>query len=242
MPFDHILSSILESLQKDHLHHGIWPDGRNLDDQVRQKLMRIAKDFVNDHEIPKNVITDITVTGSMANFNWTSYSDIDLHILLDYRKVEECEEILSDYYNMAKSQWNDKHKITIFDHEVEIYVQDSAEPHHSTGVYSLMNGRWLTKPDPLQKGKKPSDAAVQRKTEKLMHRINKIDIRDEHAQQLADELMQIIRDMRMEGLRGEGEYSIENLVFKQLRNNGYLDKLKSSGMKAYDKRMSIDDK
>ena len=39
-----------------------------------------------------------------------------------------------------------------------------------------------------------------------------------------------------------GEYSVENLAFKTLRRNGYLEKLSNAKTDAYDKMMSIEDK
>lgn len=241
MDFEHLLSLIHESLSKDHLHKGLWPDGVHLNESVGHRLQKIASDFIKEHDIPQEAITDVIITGSMANYNWTNYSDIDLHILVDYKQFEQCEEILSDYYKLAKSQWNDKHSITIFEHEVEIYIQDTDEAHHSTGVYSLKYGEWITKPSRERAGAKPRQEAILRKAKKLMHKISNINITDKNAKNQADSLMKFIKDMRMEGLKQEGEYSLENLVFKHLRNNGYLDKLSSYGVRSYDKQLSIEE-
>jgi len=239
MDFVSKLISIFESTKKGHLHQQLWPDGKHIDGDVRIRLDKIANDFINDHEIPSEAIIDIILTGSMANYNWTSYSDIDLHILVDFEQQEECEHILSDYYNVAKSLWNDKHHITIFDHEVEIYVQDSNEAHYSTGVYSLKKNKWITKPSKEQTSIKPNQEAVERKARRLASKVSSINASDKDAESQAKKLMQYIKDMRMEGLRNEGEYSIENLAFKYLRNKGYLEKLSSLSIKSYDHKLSV---
>ena len=41
--------------------------------------------------------------------------------------------------------------------------------------------------------------------------------------------------MRKEGLAREGEFSVENLVFKKLRGEGYIEKLIDLISKAYTK-------
>ena len=45
-----------------------------------------------------------------------------------------------------------------------------------------------------------------------------------------------IKDGRQAGLEREGEYSIENLVFKLLRRNGYIQRIMDVRKKAYDKQ------
>ena len=45
-----------------------------------------------------------------------------------------------------------------------------------------------------------------------------------------------IKEGRKAGLEKEGEFSIENLVFKLLRRNGYIQKIMDIRRKAYDKQ------
>ena len=227
--------------QNRQLYPGLWSKNGDLDNQVADNLKQIADDFIEEHDIPQDAITDITITGSMANYNWTKYSDIDLHILVDFDQVDDNGQFLNDYFKLAKTNWNNKHDIKICDHEVEIYVQDAQEPHHSTGVYSLQDGEWIEQPSKSKMGDKPDPKAVERKTKRIITKISNINVKDRDAQDQAAELMDDIKEMRMEGLRSDGENSLENLVFKNLRNYGYLDELISIGTKSYDKQLSIDD-
>jgi hypothetical protein len=235
------LNDISQTVQQPHseLHDKIWLRDGHLNEEVYDSLIEIANDFIDKHHIPDDSIEDITITGSMANYNWSKYSDVDLHILIDFTKIDEDSEILDDYYNLAKKQWNDKHNITIFGHEVEIYVQDVSEPHHSTGVYSLRHEKWLKKPhkDHIDK---PNIRSVERKAYRIINKIKSIDIDDPAAHETANDLMDLIRDMRKEGLQTGGEYSVENMTFKYLRNAGYLEYLSSLNTKSYDKELSID--
>ncbi len=40
-----------------------------------------------------------------------------------------------------------------------------------------------------------------------------------------EKLKEKLRDMRASSIQRGGEFAVENLVFKELRNRGYLDKL-----------------
>lgn len=216
------------------LNDKLW-NGWKLKPEVERQLLDIAADFQAEFDIPDEAIVDIIITGSMANFNWTSYSDIDLHLVVDFGKVDDNLALLSDYYKAIKSLWNDAHEITICDHEVEIYVQDVHEEHMATGQYSLQDSKWLVKPDQKAEPVKPAHSKVIRKAGKYRDRIEKADSYEE-AQQIKDD----IKQMRQTGLRDVGEYSIENLTFKELRNAGHLDILSDKIDRFYDDQHSLD--
>jgi hypothetical protein len=55
-----------------------------------------------------------------------------------------------------------------------------------------------------------------------------------------DEISARIRDMRAAGLSSAGEYSIENLAFKVLRNDGTIEKLKNYKRGLEDSKLSLD--
>ena len=127
------------------LNRKIW-SGFRLKSDILVNLRTIAQDFFKDLKLDGVEIDDITFTGSLANFNYTSYSDIDLHILVDFSKIDENEDLVREYFSGKTSNWNNKHNIQIFGHEVELYVQNSSEPHHSTGIYSIKDENWIRKP------------------------------------------------------------------------------------------------
>ena len=135
---------------KDHLNYNIWNENReHIHGEVGNKLIEIAQDFFASLKLPRDAeLIDIKFTGSLANFNWTDNSDIDLHLVVDFNKISRDKDMLRDYVNAKKSIWNDRHDIIIKGHEVEVYVEDINERHYSTGVYSLMNNEWIVKPNP----------------------------------------------------------------------------------------------
>ena len=117
-----------------------------LNEQVREKLVLIANDFFQDLSLEGGGIEDITFTGSLANYNWTKFSDVDLHLLVKFSEIDENYDLVREYFSAKTSNWNKNHNISILGHEVEIYVQDIGEEHHSTGVYSIKNAKWLAEP------------------------------------------------------------------------------------------------
>ena len=74
---------------KDHLNYNIWDEnGEHVHAEIGNKLIQIAKDFFASLKFPKNTeILDIKFTGSLANYNWTESSDIDLHLVVDLNKL-----------------------------------------------------------------------------------------------------------------------------------------------------------
>lgn len=230
----------IPEIQED-LNQDIWTSDKKLDPEISEKLLKIARDFYESLGLPAE-IKDITFTGSLANYNWTDKSDVDLHIVIDYNDVNEDKELVKKFLSEAKTNWNRNHEIKIKDHEVEVYVQDENEPHHSTGVYSVLNDEWIIEPEP--QSFQVSENDVRKKTQSMMDSIDMIDRlqregRSEEAYGEADRMKQKLSDFRRAGLSSAGEFSVENIVFKNLRNFGYLEKLSNVKRDAYDSIMTL---
>jgi predicted nucleotidyltransferase len=232
-------------MPKSDLYPKIWnASTKKLNNDIKLKLKQIAEDFIRGFKYPLK-IKDIILTGSIANYNWNQYSDIDLHVLLDFNEIpDEYMEAFKDYFNSKKEVWNKIHNIMIVGHEVEIYIQDTNEPHHSTGVYSVLNDKWLTEPQ-FQKQDINYDDVIAR-TEDFIKQINKLsELVSKKDYQKAkvgiDNLRNKIKKYRQAGLEAEGEYSTENMVFKMLRNQGYLEQLSNLKFQAYDSDVGIEE-
>lgn len=226
----------------DVLNPKLWNENNELNSRIRAQLLKIAKDFFESLELDGVGIDDITLTGSLANYNWSEYSDADLHILLDFDLIDIEEDLLKDYLRAKQGVWNKKHDIRIQDHEVEIYVQDSNEPHAAMSVYSILNDNWNKSPskvDPII-----DFGAVTEKSSSLMEEIDRAcdlfcDKKYEETVDYVERLREKIRKFRKCGLDKGGEFSVENIAFKVLRRNGYLKKLSDLAIKSYDKQMSM---
>ena len=58
-------------------------NGEDLKPEVSEKLLEIADAFIEFLEVPTDAIKDVVITGSMVSYNYTQYSDIDLHLKVD---------------------------------------------------------------------------------------------------------------------------------------------------------------
>ena len=227
----------------DELNKDFWnQEDDKLDPEIRQKLIAIANDFWNSLEVGDAEYDDITFTGSLAAHNYSQFSDVDLHLLVDFSDVDDKVDLVREYFNAMKSIWNRLHDILIKGYEVEIYVQDINDPHEAQGLYSVLNDEWLKKPI-LDKQDFDKDN-VRKKAAGLMDQIDRLEPlieegKYEEAEKYADKLKAKIRKMRKTGLETVGAYSVENLAFKVLRRNGYLEKLSDAKREAYDKMLSI---
>jgi len=225
-----------------NLNESLWDENDQLKPEVAEKLLEIARQFISKTQGADAEIKDITFTGSLANYNYSMLSDIDLHILIDFEELNDDVGLVKDYFNAVKALWNYLHDIRIKDYEVEVYVQDDNEPHFSSGIYSVMNNEWIKKPVPEEAD--VDNESITRKAESLMDQIDRalaLMEKDKHeeAHKRALKISEKLKKLRKAGLETAGEYSVENLAFKTLRNNGYLGKLSDLKRDAYDKMMSL---
>ena len=238
-------NKILKSFKtKNNLNPEIWDlkgDSPKMKEEVRNSLIEIANTFIDFLGFDL-FVQDITMTGSLANYNWSDYSDIDLHIMYNFNDTLDQEELFKDLFKLKKTVFNSTHDITVKGYEVELYVQDSNEPHFSTGVYSVLFNKWLVEPEKVSTNFDTN--LLFKKSECWMDKIdNLIDDFDpdegEETIEKINNLQDKLKDYRGVGLEKEGEYSYENLVFKFLRRNGYIQKLFDFKNNTIDKLLSI---
>lgn len=220
----------------DELNPKLW-NGHVLKSEVRTKLTMIAKTWAGFAKIPTKAITDIILVGGNANYNYTAYSDIDLHVVVDMNKIPECEGLLDEYLRGKKQLWGLVHDIKIYGHDVELYAQDKDTSYtKDQGVYSIKNNRWLVKP--VKKEVNLKDPAIKRKVEQYIEKIDTL-IDTSAEDDAFESLKEKFKNMRAAALKQGGEFSVENLVFKELRNLGYLDKVSKYLRSKQDQRLSL---
>lgn len=223
----------------DELNPALWRD-RALLPEVRGRLLQIATDFLKDAKPATLRPVDIVVTGSNANFNWKSSSDIDLHLVVDVSKVGCPEDVAVEYLYDMTALWNEHHLIFLNGHQVELYLQDSKEKTpFSAGVYSLLNRKWIQEPVRVTD---PDSKIVKKKADVLAAQIEKLVVKPEISHETLGKIEALrnrLRTMRHAGLAKSGEHSVENLVFKELRSRGLIDRMKDTARHMYDTLMSL---
>ena len=238
---------------QDDLNPDIWdlPNERYMGDEeaqnyklkpeIRERLLKVSNLFIEylDTDL---FIQDIIFVGSLVGYNWSEFSDFDIHILIDLNESEN-KKLTEELFRLKKTVFNAAHDIRIKGYETELFVQDSNEKNSIEGIYSILNNEWLKKP-------KKENFKVDKK--KLMSKANQwMDIIDgvlenaedediDDAVKLVKKYREKLRKYRTCGLQKEGEYSYENLVFKFLRRNGYISKLENFKNEFVDKKLSLE--
>jgi len=226
------------SLDKIQVHDELDPelwDDFFIRSNIRKSLLRIAAEFLINLGVDA-LPTDITLTGSTANFNYTSQSDIDLHVVFDFISIDEDIKLVREMLMAKKSLWNLRHDIKIKNHPVEIYPQDINDAHHSTGVYSLLNNIWIVRPEIDDAA--IDVAAVEEKVQAWVKIIEDVLGRRDRLMYVVP-LREKLANMRKIGLSEMGENSVENLTFKVLRRTGHLDRLAQAQQEDRDAALSI---
>ena len=240
------LKSILSSFHlQDELNPKIWESPDKMSSKVRERLLDIAYEFIEFLGVDV-IVSDVVMTGSLANFNWSQYSDVDLHIIADFEQFSEKElPLYEELFRLKKTLFNDNHDIKIYGYDVELYVQNDVEAHFSSGEYSILFDEWKTKP----------------KKENVEIDTNLIKTKSEHWMKIIDEVIEDAKESSLEsgvesigkvkdklkkyrtaGLEDGGEMSDENLVFKVLRRNGYIQKLFDFQNEYQDDKLSLKEK
>lgn len=232
---------------KAKLNPKIWEDNK-LKLNIRQKLIAIAKEFVKSTDIDF-IPVDIVIVGSLAGFNWSKYSDIDLHIITDFKDINDDVTLVKNYFDAKKNSWNEKHTdLTIYNYDVELYVQDVNEENASNGIYSIKYNHWIKIPKMAHK--ELQDDIIK---ETAAAYINKIIYYNEKFYELTTDrqfivlnqkvnyLYDLIRNGRKESLAEEGEQAAGNIIFKILRRSGHFGMLKNLKDMIFDKINSMEE-
>ena len=225
----------------EKLNPKFWDDFK-LKTRIRDKLLKIGTDFYDGTDLEPEII-DIVLTGSLANYNYNEYSDFDIHIIIDYREIYGKRDVIEAGINSYRIRWNELHNIVIQGHDIEVYIQDKNETHTSSGEFSLLNDKWIIKPEYnepeideieiderfklfksgikqlLKASKKDMNSVMSKKYYIASYQLKK----------------KIHGERKIDLLTDKAEFSVGNLVFKKLRNSGYFGELISVINIFYDK-------
>ena len=211
--------------------------------EVREKLLEIADNFVDEvHEDELDLeVKDIVLIGSNANYNYTKDSDLDVHIIAS-SKPDCNKKHLNQIYQAYKSMFNKNYDITIHGIPTEIYVEMDEVNARSGGIYSIKDNKWLKQPKQFEVPDIDYDAfykEFEKWEERYFELVNYLDDY-ENASEEVDKYIDDIYEVRQEGIERGGETDTYNLVFKEIRNRGYLDHLKDLKTELASKEMSLE--
>ena len=232
---------------RETLNPKVWENPENAKDakmrpKIQKALLKIAQAFIDD--LGDDIkVDDIILTGSLANYNWSKFSDFDLHVVIDYGQFKKQEDLHKELFNLKKQIFNQKHDIRIYGYEVELYAQDAKEAHYSSGVYSVQDDKWIDEPE-RENSKIDRDllkTKIKSWREKIVNLIKQIE--EQGSEKMESKILALkdkLKQYRTSGLEKEGEFSYENLVFKYLRRSGLIEKLYDTVSQQMDKELSVE--
>lgn len=235
---------------KKELNPKFWASDGHLDYRIRIKLLDIAEDFLKFTGINWVEPKDIILTGSLAGLTYNEkYSDVDVHIVIDYDEIGDNKDLVDNYFYSQKKLWNEEHKdLSIFGFPVEIFVEDYGHPAKGA-IYSLMKEKWIDKPEKDARDLSPEEKrSIRHKVSKYTAIIDALSNEFERGKnneyllrvlaKKTDKLFKRLKDDRQSGLE-KSEFSEGNIIFKSLRRNGYLAQIIDLKKKIYDASHSL---
>lgn len=205
----------------NNLNPLIWNQDSSLRNEVRDKILSIVDEFIEFANVPMDVV-DIHILGSNAGYNYTSDSDLDVHIIVNFDTIDASKEILQALYNSKKSEFNSDYDISVHGIDIEIYVEDIKSNTISNGIYSVYNSVWIKYPSVIYSGEINLEPELSK-------------LRDNCYRAMKSEDSQVIKNMinyiymlRRNSLSLRGEQGRGNLIFKRLRSEGVIQDLYDS--------------
>lgn len=215
----------------NELNPVLW-EGDEIRREIAVKLLKIAREFYDFLGVSVQ-IEDVLITGSQANYNYTRQSDIDLHLIVDFTKVQ-CDQEVKELFDTKRKLWKEHHNITIKGIEVECYVEDSNEP-AVTSSYSLIHEQWIKEPSNRITG---YDYAKVEQLATMWSKVidSAIDSNDLSSLRAVKDSLAIFR---RKSLAKDGEFGAGNLAFKALRNSDYISRLMTAINDLNDQQLSL---
>lgn len=203
----------------DTLNPLLWNEDNTLKQDVFEKLSNIAQEFLKFIEIPLNIV-DIEIVGSNASYNYNEKSDIDLHIIVNSEVNYIEPTILRQLYNDRKGAFNRDYELEINGLPVELYIEDVKDGNATNGRFSILKNEWVKFPEPITY----EVPDISKNLNEMLDKCFKI-LQSNNAEEVRT-LINDIYMMRKLGLAEDGEASVGNLVFKELRNMDIMSDLK----------------
>ena len=217
------------------LNPKLWVN-EQLKPEVHIKLLQHAQEFIKSLDLDQLPLVDIIITGSNTAMTYTEQSDLDLHIIVNMEGIFGGGPMVEQFLDSKKRLWNMTYDVTLYGIPVEIYVEDDDEMVRGN-KYSLVTNKWVQR-IPLTKTQY-DDRSVRAKTNYIQRQITRALEAADDAGDLK-KIQKKLSQYRQAGLDKHGEFSTENLVYKSLRNAGFLDKIRERQVELTTQKLSLD--
>lgn len=220
-----------ESMQRhDALESTYW-DGDKMRPEVQASLKKTGLQYFGrlEQKLPCVKLKDILFTGSLSNYNYTSFSDVDLHLTVDIADCK-CKALVSEYITLMNYYHHETEEEVFLRRPMQVTVIMANQDKGQDSRYSVLQAKWVVMPEPGRKVPYSKQALSDyvmayheqiRELKALFHTDPKA-FDCERAQSLFSKLKQ----ERAAGLKGARGYdSIENTAYRVIRSVGDLSTL-----------------
>lgn len=218
----------------DELNPRIWDEDNQLKPKIKKGILDIVNEFVDyiEYDLP---IVDIVIVGSNASYNYTDKSDLDIHLIVNFENIDENKELVNALCQSWKTLFNKSYDIKLGGQPAELYVEDMKTSTNSNGIYSVTNDKWLKYPTQIHI---PQDLDIEDDLVQVEIEIeNALDSND---LQEVEKMIDWLYYQRKLALQLHGEFSVGNLIFKAVRNDGLLDKLKEKRLELKSGELTVE--
>jgi hypothetical protein len=216
----------------DELNPILWNEDEQLRPEVRSILMNIVNDFFStigvNWQKSRGVVQDILLIGSNCNYNYGPASDVDIHVITDFRALTKGNDpyVLNFVRKTLKQAQNEYKKMNLSYNglPIEVVIEEFGVPNqNSAGTYSLLRNEWVRFPA------LPEKEQFNLKNPKLRRRVTAIYKRwrdmidraiDSNDIKTLAQTLQTILAQRREALTQDGDGAPENHAYKMLRKPG----------------------
>jgi hypothetical protein len=160
-----------------------------------------------------------------------------VHLVVNPKYVPDCDpELIDDYFMDKKTLWELTHDVKIYGVQAEPYIErPGITRKKSQGVYSLLKNRFIQEPQKFDG--ELDERELEKKTNNIKSKIERLIDSDNGVGLRA--IMKKLKAARQASLDSYGEYGFENLVFKELRNSGYIDKIRDAMLQLNSRNLSL---
>lgn len=224
----------------DELNPIIFDESNKLRPLVRNSLLRVISKYIESSEvISVSDVIDAELVGSNVSYNYTDNSDLDVHLVVNMEAVSCDPALFQLACNAERSNFNKNYNITIKGIEIEMYVEDVKASTASNGIYSLYKDEWIKFPQKITVPNYDSDEEYIALLDKWKSLAETVLGSANEAQQVQDYINNLY-NLRRTSIMTDGEFGKGNLVFKEIRNLGLLDKLKERQYELSSKELSLE--
>lgn len=224
----------------DTLNPKLWTEGNELKPFVRDRLLKVVDKYIESSEVlTEQDVIDVELLGSNASYNYTPYSDLDVHLVVNMEAVSCDPALFQLACNAERSNFNKNYDITIKGIEIEMYVEDVKASTASNGIFSLYDNAWIKFPEKIIVPNYDEDKGYNFTLNYYKNLACKVLDNATTSKEVQDYINNLY-NLRRTSIMTDGEFGKGNLIFKEIRNLGLLDELKQRQYELSSKELSLE--